>query len=256
MPIVLVHGVPETDAVWDPLAERLTQDHGRDVIRLTPPGFGAPVPSDFEPVRKAYVEWLVGELESIGGDVDLVGHDWGAGHCFGVVTTRPDLVRSWAMDVAGLMHPDYVWHDMAQLWRTPEVGEETVAAMMSAPIDDKVALFESLGMPSDIGRRVAAANDETMGRCILALYRSAGPEDLAPIWDALSTHASTKPGLVILPTADHYVGPLEYSEAVAERAGADVARLDGLGHWWMIEDPTQAAAALDTFWTDTAAGPS
>ncbi|WP_436794226.1 alpha/beta fold hydrolase [Actinospongicola halichondriae] len=252
MPVVLVHGVPETEAIWDPLAERLAVDHGHEVVRLVPPGFGAPVPSDFDPVRESYVAWLTAELESIGGDVDLVGHDWGAGHSFGLVTTRPDLVRSWAMDVAGLMHPDYAWHDMAQLWRTPGVGEETVAGMMGASVDDKVALFESLGMPAEIGRKVALANDETMGRCILALYRSAGPEDLAPIWEALPTTAATKPGLVIVPSADTYVGPLEFSYAVAERAGAQAATLDGLGHWWMLEDPDQAAATLDEFWSTTA----
>ncbi len=254
MPVVLVHGVPETRAIWDPLAECLEVDHGHDVIRLNPPGFGAPVPSDFEPVRESYVEWLVGELETIGGAIDLVGHDWGAGHCFGVVTTRPDLVRSWAMDVAGLLHPDHVWHDMAQLWRTPEVGEETVAGMMGATIDDKVALFESLGMPAEIGRQVAFANDATMGRCILALYRSAGPDDLAPIWEALPTTAATRPGLVIVPTADHYVGPLSHSYEVAERAEARAVTLEGLGHWWMLEDPDQAAAALDAFWSAGHAG--
>ncbi len=256
MPVVFVHGVPETDAIWDPLAERLSVDHGHDVVRLSPPGFGAPVPSDFEPVRESYVEWLAEELETIGGDIDLVGHDWGAGHSFGLVTTRPELVRSWAMDVAGLMHPDYEWHDMAQLWRTPDVGEETVAGMMGAPVDDKAALFESLGMPPEIGQRVAAANDEAMGRCILALYRSAGPVDLAPIWEALPSTAATVPGMVIVPTADHYVGPLEYSYAVAERAGAETATFDGLGHWWMLEDPDQAAEALDAFWREKFAGPA
>lgn len=249
MPIVLVHGVPETDAIWDPLAERLSADHGRDVIRLTPPGFGAPVPSDFEPVRESYVEWLADEVRSMSGDVDLVGHDWGAGHVFGLVTTQPDLVRSWAADVAGLFHPDYEWHDMAQLWRTPGVGEDTIAGMMSASVDDKVALFESLGMPADIGRKVAVANDETMGRCILALYRSAGPKDLAEIWEPLPETAANVPGLVIVPTADPYVDA-EYSYEVADRAEAQTAPLEGLGHWWMLEDPDQAAEALDGFWSD------
>ncbi len=251
MPVVLVHGVPETDAIWDPLAERLSVHHGHDVVRLIPPGFGAPVPSDFEAVRTSYVGWLVGELEAIGGDIDLVGHDWGAGHAFGAVTTRPDLVRSWAMDVAGIVHPDYEWHDMAQLWRTPDAGEQTIAAMMGASIDDKVALFESLGMPADIGRRVAMANDATMGQCILGLYRSANPEDLAEVWEALPSVAGTVPGLVIFPTEDAYAGPRSYYDDLAARTDAQVAELDGLGHWWMLEDPDAAAQALDAFWRGT-----
>ena len=44
-PLVLVHGNPEIDVIWDPLAAKL----GREAIRLSPPGFGAPVPEGFEP---------------------------------------------------------------------------------------------------------------------------------------------------------------------------------------------------------------
>jgi hypothetical protein len=34
----------------------------------------------------------------------------------------------------------------------------------------------------------------------------------------------------------------------AARAGAEVAVLDGLGHWWMVEDPHRAAQVLSGFW--------
>jgi len=30
--------------------------------------------------------------------------------------------------------------------------------------------------------------------------------------------------------------------------GAEVARLDGLGHWWMLHDPTKGAQILESFW--------
>lgn len=42
MPAVFVHGNPETDAVWTPLLAELGRD---DVVRLSPPGFGAPLPA-------------------------------------------------------------------------------------------------------------------------------------------------------------------------------------------------------------------
>lgn len=41
MTIVLVHGNPETDAIWGPLVDALQRD---DVVRLSPPGFGAALP--------------------------------------------------------------------------------------------------------------------------------------------------------------------------------------------------------------------
>lgn len=248
MTIVFVHGVPETAAIWDPLVERLGRD---DVIRLSPPGFGAPVPDDFEPNRANYVAWLAGELEAIAAStdapIDLVGHDWGAGHTAGVMATRPELVRSWAMDVAGIVHPEYVWHDMAQLWRTPDVGEETVGAMMGATDPEKMMLFESLGMTRPVAAQVAPANDATMGRCILGLYRSADPEDLATVWETLPG-AAIRPGLIFLATEDTYVGAPRLTHETAARAGATVATLDGLGHWWMMEGPDAAATELETFW--------
>jgi pimeloyl-ACP methyl ester carboxylesterase len=44
MTIVLVHGVPESAAIWD---EMLTQMQRDDVVALSPPEFGAPVPDGF-----------------------------------------------------------------------------------------------------------------------------------------------------------------------------------------------------------------
>jgi hypothetical protein len=34
----------------------------------------------------------------------------------------------------------------------------------------------------------------------------------------------------------------------AERAGARIEVLDGLGHWWMVQDPARGAEVLTRFW--------
>ena len=62
---VLVHGNPETTAIWGPLTAALRERGCGDVIALSPPGFGAPVPAGFDPTMDAYAEWLIGELETI-----------------------------------------------------------------------------------------------------------------------------------------------------------------------------------------------
>jgi pimeloyl-ACP methyl ester carboxylesterase len=79
--VVLVHGNPESDAIWQPMITEWGRD---DVVCLSPPGFGAPVPDGFGATFGAYRDWLVGELESIGEPVHLVGHDWGGGHVVNV----------------------------------------------------------------------------------------------------------------------------------------------------------------------------
>jgi hypothetical protein len=36
----------------------------------------------------------------------------------------------------------------------------------------------------------------------------------------------------------------------AAQAGAHTATLDGLGHWWMLQNPAAAAAMLEEFWAE------
>ena len=47
---------------------------------------------------------------------------------------------------------------------------------------------------------------------------------------------------------DTFVGSEEIRRRAADRAGARTEVLDGLGHWWMLQDPARAAAALTRFW--------
>lgn len=242
MPAVFVHGNPESAAIWDPLFARLQR---RDVVALSPPGFGAPVPEGFDATGDAYLAWLIGALEQIEGPVDLVGHDWGGGHVLRVAMSRPDLLRSWTTDIAGCMDPDYVWHDLAQTWQTPGAGEAAVAAMVQAPLDARTAQFEALGLGAS-ARSVAAAIDPEMGRCILALYRSAAQPQMK-IWGEDLPSAAARPGLVIIPTEDHYTGGEALARRSAARAGAQVAVLQGRGHWWMCGDPDEGARVLDEF---------
>ena len=244
MTVVLVHGNPETDALWDPLVEALGRD---DVMRLSPPGFGAPLPEDFPATYLAYRDWLEAELAKIEQPVDLVGHDWGGGHVMNVVIHHPELVRSWVSDAIGLLDPDYVWHDLAQVWQTPGDGEESVDTMMGGTVEDRAEQMAALGIPLEIGTQIAAAQGAEMGRAILALYRSARQPAMAEAGHALES-AAARPGLSILATEDPYTGGEETRQRAAARAGARTEVLDGLGHWWMVQDPARSAAALTRFW--------
>lgn len=246
MTIVLVHGNPETASIWDPLRAELGRD---DVVALSPPGFGAPVPDGFAAHSDDYVAWLADELATIEEPIDLVGHDWGGGHVQRLAATRPDLIRSWVTDIAGCADPEYAWHDMAQVWQSPDTGEEAVAAMAATPLADLTAGFAALGMSDEAAAScAAAASGPDMGRCILALYRSAAQPQMS-IWGEELAAAERRPGLVIIATEDHFTGGKELAMRSAERFGAQVAVLEGLGHWWMLQDPKAGAAALTQFWT-------
>jgi pimeloyl-ACP methyl ester carboxylesterase len=245
VPAVFVHGNPESAAIWAPLLSELAR---ADVVRLSPPGFGASVPDGFGATADEYLAWLVAELEVIGEPVDLVGHDWGANHTFRLACERPDLVRSWCIDTAGVFDPGYIWHEGTRAWRTPGEGEAAVAAMIAMGAAARAEVYRSMAVTTEAAEQMADAFDETMGRCILALYRSVGQDVLAR-WSERVPAASARPGLVLVPTDDVYTGGEARHRAVAERTGAEVVVLEGLGHWWLVQDPTAAARALERFWS-------
>jgi hypothetical protein len=63
----------------------------------------------------------------------------------------------------------------------------------------------------------------------------------------------TPSGLSLLATEDPYIGPDDHRpddhrRRAADRAGASTAVLEGLGQWWMVEDPARGAEALTRFW--------
>jgi pimeloyl-ACP methyl ester carboxylesterase len=247
MTVILVHGNPETDAIWGPLVEALGRD---DVVRLSPPGFGAPLPDDFPATYLAYRDWLEDELQRFDGPVDLVGHDWGGGHVVNVMMHRAELVRSWASDAVGLFDPDYVWHDLAQVWQTPGAGEELVNTMFGGTLQDRAERMAALGIPMDIATSIAAEQGPDMGRAILLLYRSAAQPAMAEAGRALQ-NAAARPGLSLLATEDPF-GSADLRRRAADRAGARTEVLDGLGHWWMVQDPARGAASLTEFWDSLA----
>lgn len=243
MPVVLVHGVPETPAIWSRLRSHLTRD---DVVTLQLPGFGCARPDGFGSTKEEYVDWLVDQLPGLQseGPIDLVGHDWGGGFVLRLVSTRPDLVRSWATDAAGMGHEGFEWHELAKIWQTPGAGEEFWAGQLAVPKDDRGATFEALGVPHDDAVTIGSQIDQTMVTSILALYRSA--MTLGQDWGP-DFHDIAAPGVILIPM-DDFLLDADRARSAAAQAGAGVAELPGVGHWWMTQDPANGAAVLEEFW--------
>jgi pimeloyl-ACP methyl ester carboxylesterase len=237
MTIALVHGIPEVAEIWSAMIAELGRD---DVVTLAPPGFGAPVPDGFASTSAEYAEWLVGELEQLEGPVHLIGHDWGGGHVVRATVLRPDLVATLTTDIAGCFAPGYVWHDLAQAWRTEGAGEDNVAMMAALTLGERATLYEDLGMSRAAAEACAAAAPQ-MGPHILALYRSAPESMFVAVSDALLELPNRPPIHVIVATEDTFTGGVEKARWTADRWGATVHLLDGLGHWWMMGDPERAA---------------
>lgn len=88
--LVLVHGFPDTQAMWDPLAELLCGDHF--VVTYDVRGAGrSSAPSTRAGYRTArLVDDLVAVLDATApeGSVHLVGHDWGSVQLWDAVTSE------------------------------------------------------------------------------------------------------------------------------------------------------------------------
>lgn len=237
MPAVLVHGVPDTHRLWNPLRAHLKRT---DISTPSLPGFDAPVPSGFTATKEAYVDWLIGEIERIGGPVDLVGHDWGALLVQRVVSLRPDLIRTWACG-DGPVDVEYVWHDIAQQWQTPNVGEQVMAMM---GLDAMVEGLAAVGVPRAIAQETARFVDASMKDCILRLYRSA--VNVGAEWQP-DLEKVKRPALILWGKDDPYVAP-RFADRLAKRVRGELVLFEGCGHWWPLQRAAEAAAALERFW--------
>ncbi len=87
---------------------------------------------------------------------------WGTRHASRNGLSRSDTILGDRY--AGRVQPRYVWHDLAQVWQTPQVGEQAVAQMVSMPAEALARGYEGLGMTAAIARKVAAAANGDMGR--------------------------------------------------------------------------------------------
>jgi pimeloyl-ACP methyl ester carboxylesterase len=91
--VVLVHGFPDTQAMWDPMAALLRERHGLRVVTYDTRGAGgSTAPAGLSGYR---TERLVDDLVAVmdltcpdGAPVHLVGHDWGSVQLWDAVTTE------------------------------------------------------------------------------------------------------------------------------------------------------------------------
>lgn len=252
MPIVFVHGVPETREIWAGIRASLDKDS----LALALPGFGVGRPPGFIATKSGYVEWLAGVLRSIRGPVDLVAHDWGAAISLRALGEPQVRVRSWVVDSADMLHRDYQWFRWGRMLQDSDAGEtmlEQARSEGSAGSTSIAGRLRSLGVPSVLAERIGAAHDEVMSRSILELFRSAIP-NVAADWGLARASAHTATGLVLVPTADPLMN-VGQREEVAELLDAQCERLAALGHCWMAEDPGTSLIALQHFWATLPEGP-
>ena len=244
--VVFVHGNPGSTADWTRLMQRVAPFCR--AIAMDMPGFGqADKPQDFDYTVDGYRTHLNALLDALSVQrVHLVLHDFGGAWGLAWAARHPQRLASVTLINIGIM-PGYRWHLLARIWRTPLLGELFMAmtnrsglrfsTRFGNPRDFPDAYFEEMFRNFDAGTR----------RAVLRLYRNTSDVDaISQSWAATLTPLHL-PALVIWGAHDPYV-PVKFAEMQRQYFDVDrVVRLEGSGHWPMVDDPEAVGDALLSF---------
>lgn len=258
--VILVHGYPDTQAMWEPVASRLTDRHGLRVITYDVRGAGR---STAPPDRDGYrTERLVDDLVAVmdgtaspDGRVHLVGHDWGSVQLWDAVTTEEtdDRLRGRLASFTSISGPslDHLAHALRRARNERDLNLLVRQGLHSW----YVYAFHLPWLPEQLMRRGTAR----LRRRIAAAERLGNGDHWAETFadDAVNglnlyranvQHRARhpRPGKtqvpvqLIVPTRDHYLVP-EIYEHLAEFAPS-LTRVDlDAGHWVTLQQPDTIA---------------
>ena len=241
-PVLLLHGHPDSGAMWRPMMKALAHQH--QCLAPDLPGFGStPAPEDMDYRTHAMARFVEALVQAWGPTqpIDVVAHDFGGIWALAWATRNPHRVRRIVL-LNTVFHADYRWHLWGRIWRTPVLGE---LAQWSTTRAGFVAAMRraSPRLPVQQIHETYAHITPHSQRMALRLYRAHDPGHLAewePAMRALTAHTPT---LVVWGDTDPYI-PHRY----ADRFGAQkVVHLPEHGHWVHLEAHDKVAPEVVAF---------
>ncbi len=240
---LLVHGYPESSFMWRHALDALAAAGWR-AIAPDLPGFG-----DSEPGASGSWESHVEALERFVRELELppvalVTHDWGVMIGLRWACDHPGAARALVISDGGFF-ADRVWHEMANVMRTPGAGEELMAYYtrellgqalhgLSPGIDDQ-AVDEYWKGFADEQRRTGH----------LELYRS-GDFDKLTAYEGALTRLGL-PALIMWGAQDRFSSPKLAQRFHQELPGSELLVFDRAGHFVWEDEPQATADALVEF---------
>jgi pimeloyl-ACP methyl ester carboxylesterase len=253
VPVLLLHGVPQTSSVWRDVAPLLAE--GRRVLAPDLPGLGGSSytgPFDV-PSLVAQLAALV-EAE-VGGPVDVVGHDWGGSLALGFAGARPDLVRRLCVANAPFRQVPLHRAVHIPLFSLPVAPELLFRLGGRRIVDAMFAIGWKAATELDQERRSeyrAAYTEPAKVGAMLSYYRAATrPKVVAALKrekPAGSPRVAAEKMLVLWGALDPVL-PVSTGESVVRDLGADcvMVTVPGAGHFVIDEAPKVVADVLLDF---------
>jgi pimeloyl-ACP methyl ester carboxylesterase len=232
--VLLLHGFPQTSGSWLAVASRLS-DAGLRAVAFDQRGYSPGA----RPVEvEAYaMPHLVADtcaiIDLLGGQVDLVGHDWGGVVGWQVAARHPERVRTWTAvstpnqmalnDVLAVDEEQRERFGYIRLFREPGQAEQALLADNGQRMR---ALYGGEVAPDRIESDLAVLSEPGALTAALNWYRATPPG------------AADDLGLVTVPTTYIWgTNDVAFGRAAAERSAsyvdADYAfvPVDGASHW-------------------------
>ncbi|OBF41636.1 alpha/beta hydrolase [Mycolicibacterium peregrinum] len=238
--VVFVHG-NNAGARWDRLLMPVAGI--ARVIAPEMPGFGAAdKPAQWPYTVAAYAAHLGALLDQLGVErAHLVAHDFGGPWALAWAVDHLDSVASITL----INTPVVINHFAAKLWRTPVLAE-ALSRIGNPAVLRRVLAMRDPGLPADALESIA---EHMFARgtpdAVLKLYRSTGPNALAPYADRLSEF--TGDVLVVWGADDHYVPYAQTDEYRRIFRSCEVQPVPGTGHWPWLEQPDTVAGHVTEF---------
>jgi haloalkane dehalogenase len=239
--LLCVHGFPESSWMWRHVLEAAAAA-GWHAVAPDLPGSGD-TPPDRPQTWERQVDalhrfWEEQEL----GEVVVCGHDWGTLISLRWVAEQApaDAVRALVISDGGFF-PDGKWHGMAEAFRTPGTGEETIEHL-TADLLRQISPGMSERDAAEYAKGFATP-EHRLGH--LDQYRSG---DFEKIGDGLERLAARDvPTLLLWGAEDQFapVGGAHRFAKVLPRTRLEV--LEGVGHFVFDDEPQRSAQLVADF---------
>lgn len=247
--VLLLHGWPDTHALWDRQVPALVEAGFRTIAPDLRGYGGSTRPVEVDDANLLHhISDLANLLDHLGIDrTHVVGHDWGSAISWALAAFLPDRVdRLVALSVghpasfanAGFAQREKSWYML--LFQFEEIAEEWLSA-------DDFANLVAWGNPPHIDELRARLSDPKALEASLAIYRanvqprsllsegSSVPAVAAPTMGIWSSDDMALTEEQMRASSDFVDGPWRYE------------RIEGVGHWIPVEAPERLNQLLIDF---------
>lgn len=240
-PMLMLHGSPDTGAMWLPLIQRL---NGK-VRAIAPdmPGFGrSTLPQGFKLTVENLADFMNDLLNALNihEPVYLVSADFGSHYSQAFLVKYPERVRGIVI-TNSTFHRDYDWHSFAKLYRVPILGELLIATPKSM-LKQSMKKFAPALPASYVDESFPTGfGSPKVRKTILRMYRERNPRTDFAGWDDKAKQLmQQKPSMVLWGDLDPFA-----SSTFADKFGAkQVHHFKNYSHWLPLEAPDAYAEKL------------